>query len=410
MKVCMKNRWLAWIIGVLLLFSVPFPAYAQENREILITIDGVKLNTDVPPLLLNNRVMVPFRAIFEAMGAEVQWDANTQGVTGTTVDLAVELTVNQHEAYVNGKAYTLDVAPIIEDNRVLVPIRFVAEALKASVSWVGSDYQVVILTKGLLKNEKTGKQLYMGMSHTELVATLGEPQRKDLSQFGFYWYIYNKDYKDYIQVGVADQKVVALSVYSRHWIINQGGRVAVGQFKSSLPTGNFDQKFKVVYYYDQHVGSDFKLLAYEVLPTDRYTQPSYSDEVLGAWEKEVFDQTNVLRSVEGGLPPFIWSSVSSRSAKKHSEDMAKQDYFSHTSLSGLSMGTRMENEGIDYSYAAENIAAGYFGSSAVTFGWWNSLSHKGNILGRSVNLGVGIDYSASTQYRTYFTQDFYTAK
>lgn len=95
---------------------------------------------------MNGRVMVPLRAIFESLGAEVDWDANTRTITGTKGDTIVTLVVNSPTATVNGKEIVLDVPPVIIDGRTLVPVRFVSESLGAEVEWDGNRRQVNIAT------------------------------------------------------------------------------------------------------------------------------------------------------------------------------------------------------------------------------------------------------------------------
>jgi uncharacterized protein YkwD len=95
-------------------------------------------------------------------------------------------------------------------------------------------------------------------------------------------------------------------------------------------------------------------------------------------------------------------------ARLHSEDMARQKYFSHTSLDGRSPWDRIRAQGYAYG-SAENIAAGYATPTAVMDGWMNSAGHKANILNCSNKaIGVGVGTNASATYRIYWTQDFGT--
>lgn len=93
-------------------------------------------------------------------------------------------------------------------------------------------------------------------------------------------------------------------------------------------------------------------------------------------------------------------------ARLHSEDMARQNYFSHTSLDGRSPWDRIRAQGYAYG-SAENIAAGYATPAAVMTGWMNSAGHRANILNcANTALGVGIGTNPSATYRIYWTQDF----
>lgn len=98
-------------------------------------IDTEKIETDVPPTIVDNRTFVPVRAIFESLGATVEWDDSTRTATGTTDDTVVVIQIDNSTAYVNGEERTLDVPAQIINNRTMVPARFVSEALGCDVTW-----------------------------------------------------------------------------------------------------------------------------------------------------------------------------------------------------------------------------------------------------------------------------------
>jgi hypothetical protein len=78
-------------------------------------------------MIINDRTMVPMRVIFEALGADVQWDDKSKTVTAIKDDVIVKTTIGQKKIYINGVAKEMDVAPVIIDGRTLVPIRGVFE-------------------------------------------------------------------------------------------------------------------------------------------------------------------------------------------------------------------------------------------------------------------------------------------
>ena len=79
--------------------------------------------------------MVPLRAIFEALGASVEWDDSTKTVTSERGDTKVSLTIGEAEIIVNGEAKALDVPGQIVDSRTLVPVRAIAESFGCEVGW-----------------------------------------------------------------------------------------------------------------------------------------------------------------------------------------------------------------------------------------------------------------------------------
>lgn len=88
-----------------------------------------------PPSSRTTAPWFPCRAIFEALGAEVEWDDATRSITATRDDKTIEMTIGQTEMTVDGEAVTLEVAPTILNNTTLVPVRAVAESFDAQVGW-----------------------------------------------------------------------------------------------------------------------------------------------------------------------------------------------------------------------------------------------------------------------------------
>lgn len=115
----------------------------EGNDAITVTLDGQTMAFDVQPVIVSDRTLVPLRAIFEALGAEVQWYEETRTVKATKADTEVTLVIDG-EAYINGELASLDVPAMIVNDRTLVPIRFVSEAMGCQVDWVGANQTVVI--------------------------------------------------------------------------------------------------------------------------------------------------------------------------------------------------------------------------------------------------------------------------
>ncbi|MHB8918480.1 MAG: stalk domain-containing protein [Desulfocucumaceae bacterium] len=120
-----------------------------EPEAIKVVINGSPLNMDVPPAIVNERTLVPLRAIFEALGAEVSWDQGTETVTGTRGSTTVILKINRPEAMVNGSARKLDVPPQIMEGRTMVPARFIAESLGSRVDWDGDSRTVIVTMESM---------------------------------------------------------------------------------------------------------------------------------------------------------------------------------------------------------------------------------------------------------------------
>ena len=119
---------------IMTLCSFGFAAYGSAET-IHVYIDGNLQTFDVAPQIINDRTMVPLRAIFEAFGAAVLWDDATQTVNAKKGDTEVVLAIGNISPTVNGKVVTLDQAAIISYGRTLAPLRFVGEAFGGNVLW-----------------------------------------------------------------------------------------------------------------------------------------------------------------------------------------------------------------------------------------------------------------------------------
>ena len=129
---------------VLLLCTTAVSVFASD--DIRVKLDGKPISFDVAPRIINDRTMVPLRAIFEALGATVIWDGETQTVTSTKNHTTIILTINHSLMYVNGKGIVLDSPACLIDGRTLVPLRAVSEAFGTDVEWVDSERTVLLTT------------------------------------------------------------------------------------------------------------------------------------------------------------------------------------------------------------------------------------------------------------------------
>lgn len=126
--------------------SVPqfIPVNNNKAGQVLVFIDGKLQQYEQPATSISGSMLVPFRAVFEALGAKVKWDGATKTVTATKGNTTIKLTVGSRDAYINGKLVRLNAAPRLINGKVMVPIRFVSEALGAKVKWDIAAQSVVI--------------------------------------------------------------------------------------------------------------------------------------------------------------------------------------------------------------------------------------------------------------------------
>ena len=177
---------IALIASILCLLLV-FPAFAADVRVIL---DGEALRFDVPILMANDGLLVPLRAIFEAMGAEVVYDGSTQTVIATKGDTVVVLIIGDESPTINGQIVPIDQPGFITDGRTMAPLRFVAEAFGGSAVYDPISQIAAIWTSEPTADSITGSWKYVhsteGDEETALVLRELElsPPRLEIGEDG----------------------------------------------------------------------------------------------------------------------------------------------------------------------------------------------------------------------------------
>jgi len=133
------------MVLTLALTFAPATAFAQE---ITVLVNGTAVTFDQPPIIEDGRTLVPLRAIFEALGATVEWDQSTQTVTAVKGDITIILKIGDSFLTKNGERVALDVPAKIVGSRTLVPARAVAESFGADVQWNQAARTVTITEDG----------------------------------------------------------------------------------------------------------------------------------------------------------------------------------------------------------------------------------------------------------------------
>lgn len=142
----MKNKILAAVLAAATVFGT-----ISQAADIGIFYNGEKMELDAGAYIKNDRTMVPVRGIFEAVGANVTWDEETQTVMIAKADgddvTFIFLQVGTDTAFVNSNQVQLDSPAEISSDRAMVPLRFIMENLGASVSW-NAEERTVSIAKG----------------------------------------------------------------------------------------------------------------------------------------------------------------------------------------------------------------------------------------------------------------------
>ena len=137
------SRFHPFLLAAAIALGTIGPALASAPS---IVIDGSTVPADVPALVSDGRVFVPLRGVFERLGARVSYDAASQTALASLDGKVVQVTVGSTVAHVDGRRYDMDVAAREFAGRVMIPLRFVAQALGANVDYDGPSNTVVIVS------------------------------------------------------------------------------------------------------------------------------------------------------------------------------------------------------------------------------------------------------------------------
>jgi len=141
----LKKAFCFFVLLSMIFNFVTIPVSASE--ELTLVIDGKIIESDVNPMIIDGRTMVPVRVLFDSFGADVLWNENLRQVIIITKSTVIVFTIGSKTAYIDGVGRTVDVPPVIVKDRTFVPIRFISSVLGYDVLWNGSTRTVYITNK-----------------------------------------------------------------------------------------------------------------------------------------------------------------------------------------------------------------------------------------------------------------------
>ena len=99
---------------------------------------------DAPPILHEGVTMLPIRQVVEAIGGTVEWNEDRQEISLRYEGIVVTMTLGQRGAFVNGRVTVLEQPPMLLEERTMVPLRFATESLGCSVLWEPETQEILI--------------------------------------------------------------------------------------------------------------------------------------------------------------------------------------------------------------------------------------------------------------------------
>lgn len=158
----MKKRLFTSILTVSMILSCS--AVSASDNEVKVYLDGTQLQFEQPPVIQDGRTLVPMRAIFEALGADVDWQGETQYIIAISSSKGqmIEMHINNNIITHNGVDITLDVAPQLINGYTMIPLRVVSECMDANVEWDGNTRTVYVTNKNSIIDIYGNNTHYIG--------------------------------------------------------------------------------------------------------------------------------------------------------------------------------------------------------------------------------------------------------
>lgn len=438
------NRFFAWE-NTTLVRAYPYSATVYwDGREMGSGADKPAADQQggpaLPPALeYQGSLYVPLSMIGEQLNKPVGWDRSSSlAWVGQPPASVLQANQANHKSASAPAGTSSAVLPHPGTAALATPLSQTAAAQSAAPS----DRE--------RKTEEPAYELFglrLGMTSQQVTAAHGKPTRIEPSSLGYEWWIYNQDPARYLQVGIAQDRVVDLysnapqaklgdtgigaslkSLENKHVLQNvvsfsyMGAQIQITNQKQQRPLVMKDGT-PLIYYLDTE--NDNKVTALRMIDTQMLLRGGFYDSkwtyqgkapdfdppalsvkerelVNAAYERQIFDLVNVIRH-RYKLPLLTWHEGAAEVARTHSLDMANHNFFDHVSAtSGLDPFERLKQANIRYTMAGENIAAGYPDAIEAHEGWMNSPGHRKNVMEKGfARLGVGV-------IGDYYTQAFLT--
>lgn len=326
-----------------------------------------------------------------------------------------------------------------------------SEPFEATVQYVSNTIDRVI--HFILPDESTGENTAMEVKKPELstpqdshisiynieigtpeetvLERLGDPLQVSINEYGTKWSTYHQDYHNFMMISYDERRNVN-AIYTNDDLISSESGIQYKSEKAFVreqygePLTEIRKGLNVYLLQDSEefdlfeVGNLYLYVFYDLHTNDTVTAlqivakkleqqksgiyATHNELLRQGFERQLFDLTNATR-VRNGMPALEWDDRTAHTARNHSKDMAKFDYFSHENLQGQSPFDRMKADQIVFRAAGENLAYGQASSIFAHEGLMNSKGHRENILLDTYShLGVGVSFNEENQ--PYYTEKF----
>lgn len=198
---------------------IPICSVFAQN-DISVFINGNKLSFDVSPVIQNGRTLVPMRALFEALGANVHWHEESQHAQGVAPGVVVDINIGEQTMHRNTVEVNLDVPAQIINDRTMIPLRVVSECFGMNVDWDGDNNNIYLTSNDNIKRLDWNDNYYY----------IGEAENGIPTGYGA---LYNYETDMFDLIGLFDSENILKGT-----IIYEDNLTYTGSFVDGFPNGN----------------------------------------------------------------------------------------------------------------------------------------------------------------------------
>ncbi len=400
------NRLKYFILLIICVFSLKTITFGEEILQELPNTEEQKitvvLNNETidfggaEPVVINGTMLVPIRGIFEKIGANFIWNENDESVKITYGNYVITQKIGNKELVMfntssnKRKSIELEEPAQLIKGRVMIPLRQTVGAIRqAKLTWDDKSRTAYIEAKPFTKEPlfiSIGNSvIQMEYSRMQIENILGTPSRVATAGNGSVFYTYARDYTNYILIGFVNNKV--------SYVMSNAKNFYCEGYKVGAKFVSAPEKEDYLIYFE----SSTERTIDSIIVKKYGVVPAVSVEET---ERQIFDLTNAMR-IKHDLNTLVWNDDLAMVAKGHSRDMTENNFFDHENLNGQKPSDRARNAGIKYARYGENIlSASEIANNNAFLAyvlWFNSPSHRKNLLGNYTELGVGIDGKNATQ-------------
>lgn len=228
------------VISIIMFLALTQIIFAED---ITIEINDEVIVFEEPPLIVEDRTMVPLKFLMDTLGYQVSWNAETYEVTANRNTHEMKLTIGEDTLLIDGETYVSDVAPIIINDRTYVPLAIITRATGADVSWINETRTVVVSEKLSHLNMFYGKGAYKNYSEIE-------EQLNPVDQIAYAW--------SRVEMNNGEVLLNTTSINDNTMFYPDGHELVTGHKRPKLLNIYADQNYSLIFAQSEQLIQDIK--------------------------------------------------------------------------------------------------------------------------------------------------------